>query len=343
MSIDLTTEISRIDDRDPNHVETPKAEEDKPAEAKEYDNAHVENAFVENMDPMPAAMVDDEDRTESANAESIATMDDRAEMAMANDENALADANGESAVAADLSDAAMGYGEDPIADASSESATIPDLGEDAIAVNGDFPAESPSEAIATTTLDDTIAATDSNLKVANESPVTHDLADDAMKYDQKSLEKSAGEIEASLHSSSEAVVDNEYAPIPASMGTEATTATADVTDEKSIADSAKEIWQSLQSNNAELLNNAKSSVTEYYQHNRQLFDWLGLTVVAFVGIKLLFAGLNAVDSIPLMSPILKIVGLYYTVRFVSRYLIREQDRKELMQAIDRTKTEIFGS
>ncbi|PSB54821.1 CAAD domain-containing protein [Chamaesiphon polymorphus] len=310
MSIDLTTEISRIDEHDPNHVETPKAEDGKPTEAQEYDNAHVENASVENMDPMPAAM---------------------------------ADANDESAVAPDLSDAAMGYGEAPIADASSESATMPDLGEDALAANGDFPDELPSEAIATPTLDDTIATNDSNLKVANESPVVHDLSEDAMKYDQKSLEKSAGEIEASLHSSSDAVVDNEYAPMPASMDTAATTATADVTDEKSITDSAKEIWQSLQSNNAELLNNAKSSVTDYYQNNRQLFDWLGLTIVAFVAIKLLFAGLNAVDSIPLMSPILKIVGLYYTVRFVSRYLIREQDRKELMQAIDRTKTEIFGS
>jgi CAAD domains of cyanobacterial aminoacyl-tRNA synthetase len=336
MSIDLTTELSRIDDRDPDRVETAKAEDRKENEAPEYDNAHVENASVENMAPMPAAMVDDEDRTESANAESIATLDDRAEMAMANDED-------DSVVAADLSDAAMGYGEAPMVDATSESETMPDLGEDMMAVNEDIPDAAPSEAIATPTLDDTLAASDSDVKVANESPVVPDLSDDGMKYDQKSLEKSAGEIEASLHSSSDAVVDNEYAPIAASMGTEAITATADVTDEKSITDSAKEIWQSLQSNKGELLENAKSSVADYYQNNRQLFDWLGLTIFAFVAIKLLFAGLNAVDSIPLMSPILKIVGLYYTVRFVSRYLIRDRDRQELIQQIDRTKAEIFGS
>jgi CAAD domains of cyanobacterial aminoacyl-tRNA synthetase len=264
MSIDLTTEISRIDEHDPNHVETPKAEEQKLTEAEEYDNAHVENSTVENMAPMPAAMIDGEDR---------------AEMAMATPE-----------------------------------LMEPEMGDSGI-----------------------------ETKLANESAVTPDLDNDAMKYDQKSLEKSAGEVAASLHSS-ETVLDNEYAPLPSSMGMAAATpATSDVADDKSITESAKEIWQSLQSNNAEFLTNAKSSVTDYYQNNRQLFNWLGLTILAFVSLKLLFAGLNAVDSIPLMSPILKVVGLFYTVRFVSRYVIREQDRQELMQAIDRTKAEIFGS
>ncbi|AFY95693.1 CAAD domain-containing protein [Chamaesiphon minutus] len=315
MSIDLTTELSRIDEHDPNHDRTTKTEEHKSKEAEEYDNAHVENSTLENMAPM----VDEAEFTEVPTADSIETMDDRAEMAMANDENVMADAD-------------------------SESVTMPDLGEDMMVANEDVPDTSPSEAIATPTLDDTMATNDSDVKIANESPVTIDLDDDAMKYDQKSLEKSAGEIEASLHSSSDAIVDNEYAPTVTSMELEATIpATSDAADDKSIADSAKEIWQSLQSNKDELLDNAKSSVADYYQNNRQLFDWLGLTIVAFVAIKLLFAGLNAVDSIPLMSPILKVVGLIYTVRFVLRYVIREQDRKELMQAIDRTKAEIFGS
>ena len=39
---------------------------------------------------------------------------------------------------------------------------------------------------------------------------------------------------------------------------------------------------------------------------------------------------------------IKLIGLIYVVRFAWRYLIREQDRQELMVTLDRTKAEIFG-
>jgi hypothetical protein len=53
--------------------------------------------------------------------------------------------------------------------------------------------------------------------------------------------------------------------------------------------------------------------------------------------------LNAIDDIPLVAPLLKIIGLVYSVNFIWRYSLRARDRKELMQKIDRTKAEILGS
>jgi CAAD domains of cyanobacterial aminoacyl-tRNA synthetase len=62
-----------------------------------------------------------------------------------------------------------------------------------------------------------------------------------------------------------------------------------------------------------------------------------------IATRLLFAGLAALDSIPLVTPILKITGLIYGGRFVWRYLIREQNRQELIELLNRTKAEVLGN
>ena len=64
--------------------------------------------------------------------------------------------------------------------------------------------------------------------------------------------------------------------------------------------------------------------------------------MGIIAIDLLFAGLNAIDGLPLVTPILKLVGLYYVGQFIWRYLIREHDRRELMESVKRTKSEILG-
>jgi hypothetical protein len=90
------------------------------------------------------------------------------------------------------------------------------------------------------------------------------------------------------------------------------------------------------------LENAKSTATELFNNNRQLFITLGWIVLAVFGAKVVFATLGIIDDIPLVTPIIKLVGLVSVVRFTWRYLIREHDRQELLEIIDRTKVEVLG-
>jgi CAAD domains of cyanobacterial aminoacyl-tRNA synthetase len=101
-------------------------------------------------------------------------------------------------------------------------------------------------------------------------------------------------------------------------------------------------WQSTQTELTALFEQAKSTTTEFFKNNQQLFMTLGWIVLAIIGDKLVFAALGTIDDIPLVTPILKLVGLVSVVRFAWRYLIREHDRQELIEIIDRTKVEVLG-
>ncbi len=113
-----------------------------------------------------------------------------------------------------------------------------------------------------------------------------------------------------------------------------------VTDEPKI-DSA-EAWQSTQSELTASFEQAKSIVTEFFNNNRPLFITLGWIALAIISAKFVFAVLGTIDDIPLVTPLLKIVGLVSVIQFAWRYLIREHDRQELIDIIDRTKVEILG-
>jgi CAAD domains of cyanobacterial aminoacyl-tRNA synthetase len=104
-----------------------------------------------------------------------------------------------------------------------------------------------------------------------------------------------------------------------------------------------EAWQSTQSEIAAFFEQAKSIATDFFNNNRPLFTTLGWIALAIIGTKFVFAALGTIDEIPLVTPILKLVGLVSVVRFAWRYLIREHDRQELMEIVDRTKVEILGN
>jgi hypothetical protein len=124
-------------------------------------------------------------------------------------------------------------------------------------------------------------------------------------------------------------------------------------DDKSMAEPMAELmaepivepavaWQSNQTELTAFFERAKSTAIEFFNSNRQLLIALGWTFLAIIGAKFVFAALGTIDDIPLITPILKLVGLVTVVRFSWRYLIREHDRQELLEIIDRTKAEVLG-
>jgi CAAD domains of cyanobacterial aminoacyl-tRNA synthetase len=130
---------------------------------------------------------------------------------------------------------------------------------------------------------------------------------------------------------------------PPEMNTETLT---DPTEPMMISDQPMiepgETGESIQSEMMASFENIKSTTTNFFNSNRQLFINLGWIVLAILSAKVVFAALGIIDDIPLVTPIIKLVGLVSVVRFAWRYLIREHDRKELIEIIDRTKVEVLG-
>ena len=114
-------------------------------------------------------------------------------------------------------------------------------------------------------------------------------------------------------------------------------------NEQSTVESAEELWVTIQTRTTGFFDETVSTIATFFKNNRQLLTILGVAFLAILGVKLMFAGLNAIDDIPLVTPLLKLIGLVYVVRFVWRYLLREQDRHELVENINRTKAEVLGS
>jgi CAAD domains of cyanobacterial aminoacyl-tRNA synthetase len=130
------------------------------------------------------------------------------------------------------------------------------------------------------------------------------------------------------------------------MNTETLIDLPDPTEPMTIADDPMiepaEPGQSIQSEITAFVENAAATTTELFNNNRQLFIISGWIVLAIFGAKVIFATLGIIDDIPLVTPIIKLVGLVSVVRFATRYLIRKQDRQELTEIIDRTKVSVLG-
>ena len=71
---------------------------------------------------------------------------------------------------------------------------------------------------------------------------------------------------------------------------------------------------------------------------------IGLVVflASFITLKVVLAMLAAVNSIPLLSPMLELIGIGYTSWFIFRYLLKAPTRKELATEIESFKKQIAG-
>lgn len=126
-------------------------------------------------------------------------------------------------------------------------------------------------------------------------------------------------------------------------GLAANSADSTIANATSMANSATQNWQEIEPNTKTFFENALSSTIAVFKNNRQLWTTLGAIFLGIITAKLVFAGLDALEDIPLVAPTLKIIGLVYLVRFVVRYLLRQRDRQELIQKIEHTKTEVLGN
>lgn len=67
-----------------------------------------------------------------------------------------------------------------------------------------------------------------------------------------------------------------------------------------------------------------------------------LLVVTVTLLRIILAVLDAINDIPLLSPLLELTGIGYTIWFTFRYLLKGPTRQELGAQVDSIKKEIIG-
>ena len=160
------------------------------------------------------------------------------------------------------------------------------------------------------------------------------------------------ELLAAAMSGNDNEIDTESAELPSEPAIDYEQSTPDLAEsmtdttmydgKTSIEDPLPKRLKAIPANTAGFYEEVVATTSAFFKNNRQLLTNLGVIFVAFMVTKLAFAGLNAIDDLPLVSPLLKLVGLYYVLQFIWNYLIRQQDRQKLAEKIDTTKAEILG-
>jgi hypothetical protein len=83
-------------------------------------------------------------------------------------------------------------------------------------------------------------------------------------------------------------------------------------------------------------------IGQFFADYKQPLITVGLFVLGIITVKITLAVLDAINDIPLLAPLLELVGIGYTAWFVWRYLWKASSRQELVTEIDSIKTQIFG-
>ena len=91
------------------------------------------------------------------------------------------------------------------------------------------------------------------------------------------------------------------------------------------------------SKGVEVVSNLDTILGNFFSEYKQLIVSLGLVFGAIVSVKLTLAMLGALNEIPLVEPILELVGLGYSVWFVTRFMLKSEKRQEFYSKFTDTK------
>ena len=92
----------------------------------------------------------------------------------------------------------------------------------------------------------------------------------------------------------------------------------------------------------EFISESPEIIGDFFSTNQKFLVNLGVLVGAIITVYLTLYLLDGINHIPLLSPILELVGVGYSVWFVSRYLLKESTRDELVTEFKSLKDQLLG-
>ncbi|NJO39841.1 MAG: hypothetical protein HC769_24870 [Cyanobacteria bacterium CRU_2_1] len=116
-------------------------------------------------------------------------------------------------------------------------------------------------------------------------------------------------------------------------GSFATTASTSTTNEQ-----LKQVGEKI----SEFLSDLPEYLTDFFGEYRRPIITVALVIGALIAVKLLLAILDAINDIPLLSPLFELVGMGYTAWFVYRYIWKAENRQELTNDFNSLKEQVLG-
>ncbi|GMN37202.1 hypothetical protein TIFTF001_006626 [Ficus carica] len=84
------------------------------------------------------------------------------------------------------------------------------------------------------------------------------------------------------------------------------------------------------------------SVQNLWDNSEDRLALIGLGFAAIVAIWASANLISAIDRLPLIPPVLEVIGILYSSWFVYRYLLFKPDREELFKIYNKTISDILG-
>ncbi|MEH2065225.1 MAG: CAAD domain-containing protein [Nostoc sp.] len=101
-------------------------------------------------------------------------------------------------------------------------------------------------------------------------------------------------------------------------------------------------WQQISRQISQFLQQLPEYLSSFFQDYKQPLITVALILAAIVTAKIVLAVLDAINDIPLLSPLFELVGIGYATWFISRYLLKASTRQELADEIQFLKNQFVG-
>lgn len=102
-------------------------------------------------------------------------------------------------------------------------------------------------------------------------------------------------------------------------------------------------WDNIKNTVVDILSELPDYVGGFFNQYQKPIVTVTLLIAVLVTIKVTFAVVDAVNEIPLLSPIFELVGMGYSIWFIYRYMLRASTRQELWQDINGIKSQYLGA
>jgi len=101
-------------------------------------------------------------------------------------------------------------------------------------------------------------------------------------------------------------------------------------------------WQQISRQVSQFLEQLPEYLGRFFSNYKQPLTTVALILAAIVTAKIVLAVLDAINDIPLLSPLFELVGISYATWFIYRYLLKASTRQELADEIQSLKNQFVG-
>lgn len=112
--------------------------------------------------------------------------------------------------------------------------------------------------------------------------------------------------------------------------------------EISVQNLKEQPWKEWVDKAAAILAEIPDYIGSFFSGYQRPLITLLLILAGIVTVRIILAVLGAIDNIPLLAPLLELIGLGYAAWFVYRYLWKAENRQELIQEFRAFKSQIVG-